>query len=349
MQIDMHYYGTYAMARAAGLNKETCKKIAYSSQFVDDNVEHREIHTENGALISVAATAHHNTDKDIGKEEEQTQVWVPFHFLPGGVGDSYEEKSVCRKNSAVAQEMFEHYLSLPVTDFTPYLIGIAAHVYAETFSHYGFSGVPSDTNEIVGDSFEFKDNFTGETRNFFPNKLNVFWLRVAENAAERISDGLGYGAAFTYSDRPFLIWRFEHGSGNKSDWRNNPKTFLEACEKLHAYFKKFAQNYPEFQENRGLDFAAIKGAVITILSLQEKMPGRIKAWQEYAKSGELFGAKEVIPRYGARIWQDRVDNEGTSLLSHGLNSDISHFLKAAFIHRTFVLNELLPKYGIQVS
>ena len=25
MQLDMHYYGTYAMARAAGLNKDTIK------------------------------------------------------------------------------------------------------------------------------------------------------------------------------------------------------------------------------------------------------------------------------------------------------------------------------------
>lgn len=36
MQTDMHYYGTYAMARAAGLNQDTCRKIAYSAQFVDD-------------------------------------------------------------------------------------------------------------------------------------------------------------------------------------------------------------------------------------------------------------------------------------------------------------------------
>ena len=36
MQLDMHYYGTYAMARAAGLKPQVCITIATASQFVDD-------------------------------------------------------------------------------------------------------------------------------------------------------------------------------------------------------------------------------------------------------------------------------------------------------------------------
>ena len=37
MQVDMHYYGTYAMARAAGLSPADCRIIAIAAQFVDDN------------------------------------------------------------------------------------------------------------------------------------------------------------------------------------------------------------------------------------------------------------------------------------------------------------------------
>ena len=37
MQVDMHYYGTYAMARAAGLKADVCKIIATAAEFVDDN------------------------------------------------------------------------------------------------------------------------------------------------------------------------------------------------------------------------------------------------------------------------------------------------------------------------
>ena len=36
MQQDMHYYGTYAMARAAGLAVKDAKILAYAAQYVDD-------------------------------------------------------------------------------------------------------------------------------------------------------------------------------------------------------------------------------------------------------------------------------------------------------------------------
>jgi len=37
MQEDMHYYGTYAMARAAGLKVKDAKVVAYAAQYVDDS------------------------------------------------------------------------------------------------------------------------------------------------------------------------------------------------------------------------------------------------------------------------------------------------------------------------
>jgi len=39
MQIDMHYYGVYAIARLAGLRPEAARTIATASQYVDDAVE----------------------------------------------------------------------------------------------------------------------------------------------------------------------------------------------------------------------------------------------------------------------------------------------------------------------
>ncbi len=39
MQIDMHYYGVYAIARLAGLRPKAAGTIATASQYVDDAVE----------------------------------------------------------------------------------------------------------------------------------------------------------------------------------------------------------------------------------------------------------------------------------------------------------------------
>ena len=83
MLTDMHYYGTYAMARAAGLKKKIAETIATASQFVDDNAEKDSINFRDGARLDAEATAHHAVDIKNTDLEDQRKIWVPFHFLPG--------------------------------------------------------------------------------------------------------------------------------------------------------------------------------------------------------------------------------------------------------------------------
>ena len=58
-QIDMYYYGTYAMARAAGFKSEPARIIATSAQFVDDNAASSHVNFKYRARIDQEATAHH--------------------------------------------------------------------------------------------------------------------------------------------------------------------------------------------------------------------------------------------------------------------------------------------------
>ena len=73
MQIDMHYYCTCAMARAAGLSPEDSRIIATAAQFVDDNAGKDTITFRDGARLDVDATAHHVFDRGVrnfcGKRE----------------------------------------------------------------------------------------------------------------------------------------------------------------------------------------------------------------------------------------------------------------------------------------
>jgi len=62
MQEDMHYYGTYAMARAAGLEVKHAKIIAYAAQYVDDSTAtDSEVHKDGGMFMTIA-TAHTNSE-----------------------------------------------------------------------------------------------------------------------------------------------------------------------------------------------------------------------------------------------------------------------------------------------
>ena len=79
MQIDMHYYGVYAMARAAGLTREASGRIATASELVDDNAEEEYVEFGDGGRLDLMPTAHHTLDTENRNEEMQRKVWVPFH------------------------------------------------------------------------------------------------------------------------------------------------------------------------------------------------------------------------------------------------------------------------------
>nr|WP_054650429.1 DUF6765 family protein [Salidesulfovibrio brasiliensis] len=80
MQSDMHYFGTYVMARCAGLKPEACRILASASQLVDDNGAKGELDFFDGATLNSEATGHHWWQGENLDRDDQRQVWVPFHF-----------------------------------------------------------------------------------------------------------------------------------------------------------------------------------------------------------------------------------------------------------------------------
>lgn len=84
------------------------------------------------------ATAHHVSNIIANRNEaSQRQVWVPFHFLPGNQGEEFSERLMCREDSRIARDMVAHHLGYADQSVGIYLMGVAAHVYADTFSHFG--------------------------------------------------------------------------------------------------------------------------------------------------------------------------------------------------------------------
>ena len=331
MQLDMHYYGTYAMARAAGITPEAAGVIATSAQFVDDNVAGNAIEFDDGSRIDTEATAHHPVTMANLQSMDQRQVWVPFHFLPGNIGNDYRNKLKCRKDSELAKKMIQHHIGCGDRRFACELMGIGAHVYADTFSHYGFSGVSSRGNFVQDGSIHFEglgkkiegyilakarkffseeksqklDNIrlSGHAQSFahkLVTKLPMWLVRVINRlrtgVVERISGALGHGTVATYPDRPYLKWKFQYDEDDaeaEDRWshRDNPKTFLQGCQALHRVFMQFAQAHKDYDAGDGRDFGDIENAVKKILATQADKAGRIQAWKDAAQSGAIFGAQ----------------------------------------------------------
>jgi Family of unknown function (DUF6765) len=362
MQIDMHYYGTYALARAAGLNPEATKIIATAAQFVDDNADKKSIEFRDGGRLDAEATAHHAINLKNIDREDQRKIWVPFHFLPGNQGTAYTERLICRMDSPILKEMLKFTLS-KVKQKEPYaqqLIGITAHVYADTFAHYGFSGISSRRNKIEGKSFEFK-GLTPKMETYIDMKAKKFrenypleeglLANVKSWFGETFSGALGHGAAATYPDRPYLVWNFDYEYPDKpSPLRNNPQTFLKGAHALHDFFCKVAKTNPEFAAGKQVKFSAIESNVKAIIEKQGKKKDRIKDWQRAARQGNVFAAAGPIPSYSADNWlNQRSQLKRRKDSSEAGNTVIFRFYQAASVFRLHLLRNVLPEYGLVVS
>ncbi|KAF3981591.1 MAG: hypothetical protein HFP78_06360 [Methylococcales symbiont of Hymedesmia sp. n. MRB-2018] len=376
MQEDMHYYGTYAMARAAGLKVKDAQVIAYAAQYVDDSTTNDSEQHEDGGMFETTATAHTTKEEIVtsfwkkitgwlDKKEinvEQRKVWVPFHFFPGGEGYSLSEKLKCVKDSSLAQTMVKNHIRHAVSVKDNYglaLMGIMAHVYADTFSHYGFSGVSSRGNDIVGKSIklhieneEMKKYLLKKYDGFMSKYVNRFrvknWRKAASKMANVNEIALGHGAVSTYPDRPFLRWEFDYKNGNHSGLRDNHATFLEGCEKIHKAFSDYARQ-ADIQVNP-VEFDTIKEKVSDILAIEANKEGRIEAWKRAINNNDLFDSlSDEALDYSADEWNTQTDDFMDLANSYeAIETNVYKFHQAAIYHRNYTLKQLLPKHNIMV-
>jgi len=359
----MHFYGTLALARAAGLRMEVAQRIAMAAEFVDDSTETEVIVHPDGARFRGESTAHHPRDLlPINDLNDQPQVWVPFHFLPGADGDTQSKRLICRKNSRLAQEMVEHHLGWANRSFAIELIGIAAHVYADTFAHYGFSGVSSRLNRVDGGAIRLMngdpnagifDRFMakfGPQGGLFQNFRN----HMISDAAEKASGALGHGAVATFPDQPYLEWSYIYErpdliSGNSKIERQNINDFMEGAAELHRMFRGFAGNRGDLTDKTGgFDFDKISAKIREIVALRSDRDNRIRAWKVAFNAGAFSRTGgDRMPDYDSTEWRTQTANLG-KLPSPAMANEVPayHFHHAAALHKSYVLRELLPKYGI---
>lgn len=358
MQTDMHYYGTYAMAMAAGLKEEIAARIAFCAEFVDENIDALDFSFRDGALFKSQPTAHHYVDRHNTDKLDQLNLWVPFHFLPGAEGEEYTERLICRTDSKVARCMVEHYLSELDRPYLAELMGVCAHVYADTFAHYGFSGVSSRRNRVEQSSISVSENMSAQITSYMASKADSFfdwykdkgaglWENIKGGLAEIASGALGHGGAATYPDRPFVEWSFFYEfPARRQETRNNVLTFQAGAQALHGMFARLGVARPEYRAVAPAVWSDIAGCVSNTLRVQAPLEGRVAAWQKAAQSGRL-GRQFEIPAYDPKPWKEPLDAlNGGAVSSLLLPEPLFRFYQATEHHRTFVLKDLLPRFGI---
>ena len=370
MQIDFHHAVTYLAARLAGFQASEADIIAYSAQYVDDATLSGTVAFDNDMMYTRISSAHQLFDYRNMESLATHQVWLPFHFLPGNLGEpapaappalSREEyllRCVCRPGSPVARDMMYDVIRRQDRPYALHRLGIAAHVYFDTWAHQGFVGFQHAINRA-------RNVTANDAHHAQPlaEKLKLFFGQAWDAArSDFVGDvlPLGHGAVLSYPDRPYLNWSYTNGLG-KTVQRNNPADFYAAIVSLHdmlcryrAYALKGEGAFAEASPGIPAPVAAkIQDAIATTRDEDETV--RHRAWLDKI-AGHGFGLAERVD-YAAKgrgswkftalgIEDGARDDPIYPATPQFFQSNWKLFHDALQAHRFEVVHNILPAYGI---
>ena len=141
MDMEFHYYITFILCRHAGFGPDESYRIAYSSQYTDDNCYHYYVNFIDSPNYSNETSQ----TVDITKPSiKRLMIYPIFHFIPGcedtrkaclfDCGHTLPLMTV--PNSTLSRELLREAFETR----NLYRIGIALHVFADTWSHQNFFG-----------------------------------------------------------------------------------------------------------------------------------------------------------------------------------------------------------------
>lgn len=352
MQYDMHYYGIYALAYAAGIPKPDAELIAQASQAVDDQCMETFQQLPSGEAILGIATAHHplNAGERVLSHiaNDSRLVWVPFHFFPGNSGATFEEKLVTRKNSALINSLLDFYLSNATIEANRSnileLLGIALHVYADTFSHAGFAGISSPLNHVEADSIAFDcETIPPSHLELLSHPLDTLKSELANLPA------LGHGGVLTYPDLPYLRWSYIDSNQQKVE-RDNPTDYLDACAFIYDRLIDFAHLYYQSAYQPLAPWRDLKVSLQPLIQHVGDLPNREAAWLEAFRLNQISGVSEAPHPYQPGQWTEQM----SELIRQGDSKQLREssqyrFICAAYYHRDFVLRNFLPMRELMIA
>jgi hypothetical protein len=373
VQIDFHHGVTYVVARLAGFSPGDADIIAHSAQYVDDATAEGVIWFDNEMVYERLASAHKMLDYTNMEELANHRVWLPFHFLPGNLGEpeppappalSKEEamrRSICQPNSAPAKGMMRAVIERQDRPYALYRLGIASHVFVDTWAHQGFVGFQHQVNvarDVEANDEHHEVSFSQRMKDFFEGD----WDHIKEELVGAVLP-LGHGSVLSYPDRPYLKWSYTNGLNEKIS-RDNPTDFYQAAKELYQHFRRY-QDFPKLQDKVfdqtypvPKNFGLIETKLRTIMN--ENGDERHEAWIAAIGDGSFGFAEEVTYVVsGAGSWKKEALN---TLKDIDTNEDdpipfppkfyASHwklFHDALQAHRFLILHELLPRFGILSS
>jgi hypothetical protein len=278
MNIEFHYYITKYLALEAGFDTDEAEIIAYSSQFTDDNTIRFKVQKPSKEFFENYITQ----TKNILKPSKQLlRIYLMYHFLPGDSNspkvrrrDGKMHLLITSPASIHADQLF--YDSSQNSNL--YIVGIAAHMMADTFSHQNFIGTFDEINAMQG-------------------------------VAETLIPNVGHADAGYKPDIPNLVWTDPRLIKNNEEVKNFDRLLL-AAKKIYSNFLIITS-----AEN---NWMKVKKNLVNIFSEQlpeteiKQYPKQMKLRIEQYK--EILGEFDNNNDYNPNNWFDAAINQDVNFL-----------------------------------
>ena len=232
------------------------------------------------------------------------------------------------------------------------------HVYADTWSHQGFTGTNDKVNEaklLIDSQGKPDQKATAKVKQYFRRNI----MDQLANLCMSEVFPLGHGAVLSHPDKPFLKWGYINGL-NQNIMRNNPQDFLEAAEQMCRWMQRYLIGDPtaDVLGLPELDKELIAEQLHAITD--RKGQTRHQRWLHLIREGHFsFGPVQVTYiAKGKGSWKhealgtEAAIDTGKEVFPYHAAFSGSHwqlFHEALKQHLAYVINDLLPRYDIHIA
>jgi len=315
MEISSHYYALLALCRMCGMKKDIAYKVAYASQFVDDakinkiifrdeNLEDilvKDIHGKK--ILNNIATCHSYMKIKTLNYQAMINNTSAFHFVPGCIGKSFTKKMKCKKDSKIIKTCIMEGMN-----DCPEKLGMLLHIYADTFSHQGFSGLISKENDIK--NIKHRNKIKKGLFEIIKNLMSSFKKDRFDKYFDKLMPAYGHGQAMHYPDIPYLEWGYEYDDSitfNEEEIKeatvNNKVRFRKAFEAIEKVLNIYLSKNESYMENKVYN---IRELFYDILQKEEGTVKKIKTWKKFLIKNNLYKDSDAALQYDEEAWLEEV-------------------------------------------
>jgi hypothetical protein len=309
MDISSHYYALLALCRSCGINKDISQKIAYASQFVDDNKINC-IYANNGFSIEDISTVHSYYKIKTFNYQSMIYNSVAFHFFPGAIEDSsidFTHRLICKESPKELKYIIQK--SIQSSECSAERLGMLIHIYADTYSHQGFSGLLSKQNDIkkatTKNYIPLQSGIFDAIKSYIKKKKIVFNSEKNSNIGDFIP-AYGHAQVYNYPDIPYLEWSYSVAQDrcstrSKEIYKiDNKIRYKNAFLSIKNFLEEFLEKNPDYIDN-SVKVDNLK-EFFEILIYRVNKKNSIKKWQKYMIKYRLYEKKDRALVYNEADW-----------------------------------------------